>query len=212
MAQARTRRRPFSLEEARFAVLDLETTGFSPEADRIVEIAVVVTDARGAIHREYTTLVRPGIPVRATRLHGISDADVVGAPRFPEIVGDVGALLRGAIVVGHNLGFDLRFLRTEFERARLELPPWPGLCTMQLARWLLTLDAYGLEDCCRALKVRPGPEHRALPDARATAGLLCRLLHRARRRGCEDVRELGCSPRRFRAVRFPPPSGRSLPR
>ena len=67
----------------RYAVIDLETTGFSPTTDRVVEAACVLVE-QGAITRTWSSLVNPGraIPEYATRVHGITDADVRNAPRF----------------------------------------------------------------------------------------------------------------------------------
>jgi DNA polymerase III epsilon subunit-like protein len=77
-------------DDAIFAVLDVETTGFSPlTGDRIIEIAVVRVSGDGSIADEYATLVNPQRPVGPSDLHGISQKDVEEAPTFEEIAGDV---------------------------------------------------------------------------------------------------------------------------
>lgn len=102
---------------------DLETTGTDTERDRIVEIALIRVEPLG-LRREFATRVNPGVPIppEATRVHGISDADVAGAPRFAEIAAEVVALLEGADLAGFNTGrFDLPLLLREFERAGVQL-------------------------------------------------------------------------------------------
>src|SRR5699024_1581397 len=69
----------------RFAVIDVETTGLDPERERIVEIAIVRADAQGRPIDHWATRLNPGIPMRATHVHGITDADVAGAPRFADL-------------------------------------------------------------------------------------------------------------------------------
>lgn len=161
----------------RYAVVDVETTGFSAENDRVVEMAcVMVEDSR--IAETSTSLVDPGIPIppRATAVHGITDDDVVGAPRFEIAQLHLRRMCRGATVAAHNARFDLNFL------PRLATLPW--ICTLDLARRafpqapnhknetlrrFLEIDANGFE------------AHRALGDALVTAQILTRCLDRLRR-------------------------------
>jgi DNA polymerase III epsilon subunit-like protein len=111
------------ISEAQFAVLDVETTGFAAKrADRIVEIAVLRLSADGAPQDEYVTLVNPGRDLGPTGVHGLSGRDVLDAPRFSDIVGDVLSRLDGAVIVGHNVRFDTSFLVSECDRAGHALP------------------------------------------------------------------------------------------
>ena len=99
--------------------LDLETTGLNIYRDRIVELAFVRIEPEGAA-RSFTTLINPttAIPIEATRVHGICDDDVVGAPTFVEIAPTVLGWLSESDFGGYNLTrFDLPLLRAEFERA-----------------------------------------------------------------------------------------------
>lgn len=160
-----------------FAVLDVETTGLSPVRDRIVEIAVVRTDAVGRIVDEWSTLVNPQRSVGASHIHGIAAEDVWSAPRFGELVGELMARLAGHALVAHNAAFDLRFLRHECARAGVHLPEAPHLCTLNASRdYLPDLSRRRLPDCCHACGVRLDDAHSALGDARATAGLLAAYL------------------------------------
>ena len=95
----------------RYAVVDVETTGFSPTGDGVVEVACVLVQD-GRVERRWSSLVNPlrPIPWRATDVHGITDDDVAQAPTLAELEGELVALCAGATVVAHNASFDLSFL------------------------------------------------------------------------------------------------------
>ncbi len=167
--------------DRRYAVIDVETTGFSPAADRVVEMACVVVRA-GQIVEAWSSLVNPGcaIPRRATAVHGITDADVWWAPTFELSQARLYSLCAGATVVAHNARFDLSFLP--------RLSQLPSLCTVELARRAFpnapnhknqTLRAYlGID----ADPIVPNvAAHRALGDALVTAAILVRCLRVLRR-------------------------------
>lgn len=182
-------RRPYPLDvpcldvpcEAGFAVVDVETTGLVAARDRVVEIAVINTDAAGRIIDTWTTLLNPGGPVGATQIHGITTADVRRAPRFADVAGDLAARLAGRALVAHNATFDLGFFRIEYARAGWEMPDCPYLCTLE-ASWtyLPHLARRRLPDCCLAAGIELTGAHSALGDARATAALLASYLHPSR--------------------------------
>ncbi len=156
----------------KIAVIDLETTGLSPwRHDRIVELAVVVITPDGVIQQEYETLINPERDMGPTRIHRIAAGDVLKAPRFREIAGDLVEILRDVQVIGgHNVSFDRNFLIKEYERHGVVLPELPLLCTCRL------FGRNSLEACCRELGIDfEGAPHRALVDARATAKLLTSL-------------------------------------
>jgi DNA polymerase-3 subunit epsilon len=178
-----------------FAVVDVETTGLDPAVDRIVEVAVVRTDGAGRITHEYATTVDPGGPVLLTEIHGLDDLAVRGAPSFAGAAAAVAARLTGAVVVGHNVAFDLGFLRTEFGRGGCAMPILPGLCTRLLAERLgRRSDGWNLAACCHEAEVVPDEAHTALGDARSTARLLAVYLQVARARGMDTLAGLGCDP------------------
>ena len=156
-----------------FAAVDLETTGLSPRLDRVVEIAVVQLDCDLSPCGEFTTLINPGRHIGATDIHRISARDVVGAPRFEQIAPMLLDVLRGRVVVAHNVQFDLRFLQSEFARMGIGLPELPVMCTMQLApQCLRGLPARSLAACCLAAGIPLDGAHAAAVDARAVARLL----------------------------------------
>jgi len=100
-----------------FAVIDLETTGFIADEERIVEVAVVMLDADGNEESSFCTLIDPGRDPGPTQIHGISAEMLVGAPSFAEVHPYLADLLSGRVVVGHNVArFDLPFLMAECRR------------------------------------------------------------------------------------------------
>lgn len=158
---------------AGFAVLDVETTGRSPVMDRIVEIAIILTDGRGRTQHEWSTRINPEVPMGATEIHGLTDADVANAPTFSVVTSHIVGLLRGRAIVAHNAGFDLGFLYNEFGRSGWAWPTVPYLCTLQESQYFLPeLPRRRLADCCAASGIRLDHAHSALADARATSILL----------------------------------------
>jgi DNA polymerase-3 subunit epsilon len=159
---------------AGFAVIDLETTGLFPGGhDRIVEIAVVHTDAHGTVTGAWETLVNPQRDLGPQRIHHIQSSQILDAPTFDQIAGQLVDLLRDRVVVAHNASFDVPFLLAELERAGVSM--WqkpPTLCTMQLAREFLPGSGRALADCCDAYDIVIEEAHRASADAAATARLL----------------------------------------
>lgn len=163
-----------------YAVLDLETTGFSPAGgDRIVEIGIVDLGVGGESEREWTTLVNPQRAVGATRVHHITAHDVADAPTMAELASELIELLRGRVVVAHNAAFDVPFLTAELARVGVPLAPArvPQLCTMRLSSYFLTTRTRRLEDCCQAAGISLVDAHSALGDARATARLLVHYMN-----------------------------------
>lgn len=158
-----------------YAVIDLETTGLRTGwRHRVVEVAVVQLDEGGRATHEWCTLVNPDRDLGPQGVHGISAAEVRHAPRFDQIAGRIVELLRGRVVVAHNLTFDAKFLIEEFDRLGVSLPldHRNGLCTLQLASHFLPSVGRGLAECRRAIGLPPHRAHSALHDARAAADLL----------------------------------------
>lgn len=176
-----------------FAVLDVETTGLSPNRDRIVQLAVVRVDRLGDIIDEFTTHVNPEGSVGATHIHGIRAEDVVGKPVFRDLAPTIALALRGLPIVAHNAKFDLAFLRAEFRTAGWDLPWLATYCTLDASfNYLPDLDRRRLADCCWAVGTPLSDAHSALGDARATAGLL-RAYIGAQDRHDELLRTIGTS-------------------
>ncbi|KQS98742.1 hypothetical protein ASG23_13440 [Cellulomonas sp. Leaf395] len=169
-----------SHRRAVYSVLDVETTGLSPRADRIVELAIVRLDANGAVVDDWVTRFNPQGPVGATHIHGITSDDVKDAPLFASLVTEVNQRLAGTVVVAHNASFDIAFVRAEYQRAGWEMPFVPTLCTLKASwHYLPSLDRRRLADCCAASGIRLTAAHSALGDARATASMFADWLRRS---------------------------------
>jgi len=158
---------------AGFVVLDFETTGLSPANDRVIEIGMVRTDASGNPLSYWSSLVNPQRAVEAIEIHGISDADVAGAPTFENLFDDIFRRIQGQVLVAHNAKFDMSFLKTEMARTGWELPKTPTICTMQESKnFIPGLTKRNLQTCLSSLGVNQQVQHRALGDAALTTTLL----------------------------------------
>jgi DNA polymerase III subunit epsilon len=181
------------LRDADFTVVDVETTGWSPDEAGITEIGAVRV-RRGEVIAEFTSLVNPGTPVPApiTELTGISDPMLALAPSAASVLPGLLAFAEGSMLAAHNAPFDLGFLTAACAAAGLRWPGFEVLDTLRLARHLVATPDE-VPDCkLRTLAAYFGtpvqPSHRALADARATAAVLAHLLRRLADR---EIRTLG---------------------
>lgn len=181
------------LQDAAYAVVDVETTGSQPLGrDRVIEVAVVVMEGE-RLDVVLDTLVNPGRPLAPviTSITGISEAMVRAAPPFEEVIEAVEGALAGRIFVAHNAGFDWAFLDAEFRRARAMTLAANRLCTVRLARrFVRGLPSYGLDHLTEYYGLENPARHRAAGDAWVTALLLRRFLARAREEGLRTLAEL----------------------
>lgn len=184
------------LAETTFVVVDLETTG-GAGSDAITEVGAVKVRG-GEVLGEFATLVDPrrGIPPRITELTGITAAMVRDAPTIEAVLPmlcEFGGFGSDAVLVAHNAGFDVGFLRAAAERCGLPWPNPPVLCTVRLARRILTRDeapSVRLGALARLFGVASEPTHRALDDARATVEVLHALIERVGNQGVQTYGEL----------------------
>ncbi|MEZ0053867.1 DNA polymerase-3 subunit epsilon [Mycobacterium sp. MAA66] len=189
------------LRDITFVVVDLETTGSRAKgdadgrgADAITEIGAVKVRG-GQVIGELATLVDPGraIPPQIVQLTGITTAMVCDAPRIESVLPAFLEFCRGAVLVAHNAGFDIGFLRAAAEHAALPWPRPPVLCTVKLARRVLTRDeapSVRLSALAQLFGATTTPTHRALDDARATVDVLHGLLSRIGNQGVHTFAEL----------------------
>ena len=163
----------FDLSNARFAFLDLETTGLSPWfGDRICEVGVVITEGK-RIKQQYQQLLNPESPLSpgAASTNGLTDAELASAPRFVEVADAVVGLLKDAVVVCHNAQFDVQFLDSEFKRLGREIQIPNLIDTLNLARQFFDLPSYSLLSIAEAFHVPMANSHRALDDAFTARGI-----------------------------------------
>jgi DNA polymerase III epsilon subunit family exonuclease len=162
-------------------VLDCETTGLDPARERVVEIGAVRLGADLEPEERLSTLVDPGrpLPLVVSRLTGISQEELNGAPTFAEVWPILDSFVGDALVVGHNIAFDLAFLAAEARRCGYAPLGCASFDTLDTALLLYPeLDRHGLDALATDLGL-VRPTHRALRDAEATAELLSRLAARA---------------------------------
>jgi DNA polymerase-3 subunit epsilon len=165
---------------AEFLVVDTETNGLGGDACEMTEVGAVLVGG-GELHDRWGSLVRTLAPLRRgiQRFTGISQAMVDSAPYPDAVLPRLERQLRGRVMVAHNAPFDRRVLRQAFERADLEWPDPPVLCTAALARTLLPLQRERrLGALADALDIDVAVAHRALPDAETCARVLCALFPR----------------------------------
>ncbi len=158
-------------------VFDLETTGFSPEGDRIVELAAVEL-RHGVPGRSRTWLVNPGIPIppAASRVHGITEADIRDAPPVDRVLRAFAAFAGDRPLAAHNARFDAAFLRAAAARHGLSEPPGRLIDTLELFRLALPgLQSHSLQALAAHYGIRPAAAHRAGDDARLLADMLAAL-------------------------------------
>ena len=180
----------FESETQTYVAIDLETTGLQPLHDRITEVGAVRVTAEGEILGVFETLVNPGrdIPPFVQALTGITDADVRDAPSPAEAGARLLRFVGDSPIVGHNVGFDLGFLR--HEGIHIDTP---AIDTAAFSRLLMPArQPRGLSDLAQTLGI-PGEEfHRALADAKTAAFVFAKL--------CERIGEIPEQQRRHLAL------------
>ncbi|MFC4000812.1 DEDD exonuclease domain-containing protein [Prauserella oleivorans] len=185
------------LRDTTFVVVDLETTGAPPGPDGITEIGAVKVRG-GEVLGEFATLVDPRAPIppQIVALTGITTAMVQAAPRIERVLPAFLEFAAGSVLVAHNAGFDVGFLRAACQGHGYTWPRPPVVCTLKLARRVLSgqdsprKQSHRLSALAELLGARTKPTHRALDDARATVDVLHALLERVGSIGVQSLEEL----------------------
>ena len=157
----------FDISNARFAFLDLETTGLSPWfGDRICEVGIVISEGK-RIKQQYQQLVNPERPLSpgAASTNGLSDEELKSAPLFEEVAPRLLGMLSDTVVVCHNAQFDIQFLDSEYKRLGHEVQIPNLIDTLKLAREFYDLSSNSLLSIAEAFHVPMTGAHRALDDA-----------------------------------------------
>ncbi len=187
------------LREVTFVVVDLETTGGSAASEAITEIGAVKVRG-GEVLGEFATLIDPGrsIPPQIVMLTHITDAMVYDAPRIGAVLPSFLEFIRGCVLVAHNAGFDVGFLRAACAAEGAVWPNPPVIDTVRLARQVLTkaeAPSVRLGVLAPLLGASVAPDHRALTDARATVDVLHALFERLGPLGVHNLTELNSAVR-----------------
>lgn len=184
-----------SIWDARYVVVDIETTGSNPATNGIIEISCVVVE-NGSVISEFASLVNPHrhIPFYISMMTGITNEMVHTAPELNRVIPKVANILNqpNTIFVAHNASFDYDFVRHSFEQAEEHFPNLPKLCTLRLARRLITsTPKKNVGALADYFNIPIHNRHRALGDAKATAQILLELLEIAENEhNIADVEEL----------------------
>jgi DNA polymerase III subunit epsilon len=168
------------LADAEFLAVDTETNGLAGDLCELTEVGAVLVGG-GECHDSWESLVAVERPLSRgiERFTGITQAMVDAAPPPAEVLPELAELLDGRVLVAHNARFDVGVLRQAFERAGLDWPDPPTLCTVALARRFAPLARRrGLASLAGALGVEVDEVHRALPDALTCARVFCALFPR----------------------------------
>src|SRR3984893_9930855 len=175
------------LAQVTFVVVDLETTGGSPQACAITEVGAIKLRG-GECLGTFQTLVNPGLPIppEITYLTGITESMVFPAPKIGSVLPALLEFIGDAVIVGHNVRFDLAFLRAGMARDGYARLTNRAVDTCALARRLVRDEVHDCRLATLAAHFRTArrPTHRALEDAEATGEVLHSLLERA---GCLGV-------------------------
>ena len=174
-----------------YVVFDIETTGFSAENDRIIEIGAVKVQ-KGEITDKFSVFVNPEtpIPFEIEKLTGINDNMVIGEPVIEEILPKFLAFCEGAVMVAHNAGFDMSFIRRNSERQGLPCE-FTVVDTVALARVLLpNLNRYKLDTVAKALDISLENHHRAVDDAGCTAEIFVKFVQMLKERDIFNLDEV----------------------
>ncbi len=163
--------------EGTYVVFDLETTGFSPIKDKIIEIGAVKVE-NGVIRDHYSTFVNPGVPIpfQITQLTSITDQMVMGSPDIETVLPEFLEFVGDAVLVAHNASFDVGFIEQNCRYQDIE-PDFTSVDTVALARFLLpTLSKFKLNVVAKALNISQEHHHRAVDDARVTAEIFVKFI------------------------------------
>lgn len=174
-----------------FVVFDIETTGFSPVKNRIIEIGAVKVE-QGVITDRYAAFVNPDVPIpfEIEKLTGINDETVMQAPMIETVLPEFLQFCEGTVLVAHNANFDMSFI---LENARrLQLPAeFTYVDTVGIARILLPHQAkHTLDAVAKTMQVSLQNHHRAVDDAAATAEIFVKFIPMLYKEGADTLRKV----------------------
>ena len=174
-----------------FVIFDIETTGFNAKAHRIIEIGAVKV-CGGRIVDEFSSFVNPQVPIplHIETLTSISDITVADAETIENVLPEFLKFCWGSVLVAHNADFDTGFIRQKAEDLSLGYD-FTHIDTVLLSQFLIPgLKNYKLGTLVKHLNIPLAHHHRAVDDAKATAGIFLKLLEMLEDRGIDNLEEL----------------------
>ena len=179
-----------SLEDT-FVVFDIETTGFSPVKNKIIEIGAVKVSS-GEVIDHFSAFVNPKVPIpyEITQLTGINDEMVMDAKTIEEVLPEFVNFCEGTVLVAHNANFDMSFINENIRRQKIKVT-YTYIDTLGMARVLLPGQAkHTLDAVCKTLKISLENHHRAVDDAGATAQMFIQFIDMLKERQIFSMEEI----------------------
>ena len=179
-----------SLQES-YVVFDIETTGFSPDVNHIIEIGAVKVE-NGKIVDRFSSFVNPQVPIpyRIEELTHINDSMVLDAPTIDVVLPQFLKFCEGCVMVAHNADFDVSFIKRKAANLGMEFAP-TYVDTVAMARYLLpSLNRFKLDTVAKAVGVNLDNHHRAVDDAACTAEIFVKFIVMLEERGITDLNQL----------------------
>ena len=168
-----------TIDEAIFTVIDIETTGFNPENNSIIEIAAIKYQGNVIVDK-FWQLVKPDVgllPSHITKLTGITNAMVIDQPTIEKVLPDFLKFIKGTVIVGHNVSFDLSFLNYNLKRTTGNIIKNPHICTDGLARRIMPdIDSKSLSNLAYHFNIPFPRQHRAMSDAEVTLKVFLKMV------------------------------------
>ncbi|MBR2046585.1 MAG: PHP domain-containing protein, partial [Agathobacter sp.] len=174
-----------------YVVFDIETTGFSPEINKVIEIGAVKV-VEGKIVDRFSSFVNPEVPIpfRIEELTHINDSMVVDAPKIETVLPEFLKFCEGSVLVAHNADFDVSFIMKKAQMLGLSFAP-TYVDTVAMARFLLPqLNRFKLDTVAKAVGVSLENHHRAVDDAACTAEIFVKFVEMLAARGIENLDQL----------------------
>lgn len=185
-----TESRGQSLQDT-YVVFDIETTGFSPDINHIIEIGAVKVE-NGKIVDRFSSFVNPQVPIpyRIEELTHINDSMVIDAPTVEVVLPQFLAFCEGCVMVAHNADFDVSFIKRKATNLGVDFNP-TYVDTVAMARYLLpNLNRFKLDTVAKAVGVNLDNHHRAVDDAACTAEIFVKFIVMLEERGITDLNQL----------------------
>ena len=185
--------RDINLKEATYVVYDIETTGFSQEYDRIIEIAAHKVRG-GIIVDEFEVFVNPEMPIPAkiTALTSITDEDVKNAETIDKVIPKFMEFAKDSILVAHNAKFDVGMVYANIKRLGMNYEELPVIDTLNLFRagYSNEVKTFGLKSLSKYFKVKQEQHHRATDDTRVTALCFIQMLNDLYSKGIVNYKDI----------------------
>ena len=174
-----------------YVVFDIETTGFSPDVNHIIEIGAVKVE-NGKIMDRFSSFVNPQVPIpyRIEELTHINDNMVIDAPIVDVVLPQFLEFCKGSVMVAHNADFDVSFIKKKAANLGIDFDP-TYVDTVAMARFLLpSLNRFKLDTVAKAVGVSLDNHHRAVDDAACTAEIFVKFIVMLEERGITDLDQL----------------------